>query len=198
MSPDKSEWIEVVQLMRALWPHSEIPDATISAWYEAVSDLPKDQVVVAVTAIGREGREFAPTGGMIRKWVLEARDDAPQWGPVWRAIFKAQAKAPALPDSPDLRADWLTENGFPLAAEFMEHIGWPPAEEWNEDNLESRLRRKWEEWLRDRAEGRILKGLPSVALARLERSNSSTGLHKLTSLTDRRSLEEGETPDTAA
>jgi len=181
MSPAESDWIEVVQLMTALWPHSEITEVTTKAWYEAVSDLPKDQLIVAVTAMAREGREFAPTGGMIRQRVLQLREDAPQWGMVWRWLRKAQMKAPALASDPDLREEYLCVNGHVLAAEFMASIGWPPPEEWTDDNLESRLRRKYEEWCRDRNEGKTLAGLPAAGLARLERGTGS-GLGKLKAL----------------
>jgi hypothetical protein len=187
---DRSEWVEVVKMLTALWPHSEIPDNTLAAWYEAVEDLPMDQVVIAVTAIAREGREFAPTGGMIRQRVLALREDSPQWGDVWRWLRKAQMKAPALTVDPDRRPDFLRDNGQEAAAEFMAKIGWPTGEEWTDPNLESRLRRKWEEWQRDRAEGKTLAGLPAAGLARIEREHGSSGLGKLKALPTLRELEE--------
>lgn len=168
---DESDWIGVVVGIRARWPHADLPDSTIAVWREAVKDLPVEQVMAAIEVIYRDGREFPPNGGQIRKKVMELRDDAPQWGEVWRWVRKAQMKAPAFAGDTDGRDPFLREKGHDLAADFMAHIGWPLPDEWTDDNLESRLRRKWEEWMRDRAEGRNLAGLPSAGLKRLERGD---------------------------
>lgn len=166
----ESEWLRIVEEIRARWPHAELPKATIEAWFSAVADLPADQVAAAVEVYYRDGREFPPHGGQLRQKAAELSADAPQWGEVWRALRKAQMKAPALPAvDPDLRGDHLRERGLVAVAEFIESIGWPEPDEWTEDNLESRLRRKWEEWLSDRKAGATYAGIPSAGLARLER-----------------------------
>lgn len=166
-----SDFVGVAAGMRARWPHAELPESTITVWHTAVADLPLAQIEAAVEVFYREGREFPPNGGQIRQKVIELAADAPQWGEVWRALRKAQMKAPALSVDPDHRADHLRDNGLAAVAEFIESVGWPEADEWTDDNLESRLRRKWEEWLRDRKAGATNQGIPSAGLARLERGD---------------------------
>lgn len=167
----ESEWLRCAAMIRARWPHNDLPDSTIMVWREAVRDLPREQVEAAIEVFYRDGRDHAPNGGQLRQKVAELSVDAPQWGEVWPLLRRAQRKAPALAVDPDERVPYLRSQGHDLIADFIETIGWPEPDEWSDDNLESRLRRKWEEWLRDRLNGKVREGIAPAGLSRLERGD---------------------------
>ena len=70
----KDEWLAIVQEMRARWPHAEIPKATLAVWFMDVQDLDFERVRETLRELGRAGREFPPTGGVLRARSLEALD----------------------------------------------------------------------------------------------------------------------------
>ena len=70
----KDEWLAIVQEMRARWPHAEIPKATLAVWFMDVQDLAFERVRETLRELGRSGREFPPTGGVLRARSLEALD----------------------------------------------------------------------------------------------------------------------------
>lgn len=73
------EWLRVAALMRRLWPHSPIPEATVRAWGESVADLPADAVKAAVDAWHMDGNAWPPTGGQIRSTIAKRSIAAPDW-----------------------------------------------------------------------------------------------------------------------
>lgn len=173
----ESEWLAIGERMQACWPHADLGMSTLEVWFQTVRDLPAEQVSAAVEVFHRDGREFPPNGGQLRQKIAELAFDAPQWGEVWPLIRRAQRKAPALAVDPDERTPYLRQQGHGLVADFIEAVKWPEADEWSDDNLESRLRRKWEEWLRDRLGAAVNRGIPPAGLAKLERGDGPRKLN---------------------
>jgi hypothetical protein len=169
---DRPEWDQIVALIAANWPNNPPPDLTIDKAYMDLQDLPAEQVLAAVETFNRDGESFPPNGGKIRQRVVELQFDAPSWGEIWKHLRRAQMKAPAFREDRDERRPYLEAQGLTLAADFMEAIGWPTPDEWGDDNLESRVRNKWKEWLRDYLGGETYRGIPAGGLARLERGTA--------------------------
>lgn len=169
----RSEWLGIVQRLRASWPHSPLPDETIAVWWEEVEDLPADQVASALRTFIREGREFAPTGGMLRKRVTELALDAPEWG---RALASLERMAD-LPESmvaggarTHPRSDALAASP-PVIQHFVREHGWEQirAGLYGDGSDEARLRDKWRTFVARTERDGTLVGLPAADLRALER-----------------------------
>lgn len=85
----RSEWVDVVKRYRANWPHISVPDVSIAKWYDDLAELPVDQVIAAVEAIYREGREFPPNGAHVLAKVAEFKRSDPDHGEAWRLVTDA-------------------------------------------------------------------------------------------------------------
>lgn len=115
----KAEWIELVRRMRAEWPHASVPDESIATWYEHVADLDAGAAADAIASLARDGREFPPTGGMIRRRVDEMGradlDHGAAYALAMQAATRHGGHATGL--------DWLREQD-PVAALAAERYGW--------------------------------------------------------------------------
>jgi hypothetical protein len=113
----RHEWLKVVQLEQALWPHSKFPDEAMMIQYEFVKDVPFEAAMTAVKALAT--REHAPNAAMIAKQAAELLDgDLPGWDEVRPALMSMLAKGFDANRAPT-QIDW-ERNGFHaiLAAYF--------------------------------------------------------------------------------
>ena len=112
----RSEWIEVLALMRVNWPHVAIDEPVAAKWFRDVEALPGDQVKVAVEALYRDGREFPPNGAQILAKISELSRDDPDHGEAWRLARRASRIA-----DPREAYEWLAQKS-PAAAEAVRQI----------------------------------------------------------------------------
>lgn len=182
----EAEWIEVVKELRAQWPHSEIPKATIAAWYRDVADLPFEQVMAAARTFARDGVEWVPTGGKLRKRVAELVLDAPDWSEVLEQLREIQRapveKVGRLLNPDDLDADVEVEilrprdavvaRTHPMIVAFLLHVGSQVAMgvDANDGGAEARLREKWFAFQRTAERRLSYMGLECADLPALERA----------------------------
>jgi hypothetical protein len=116
------EWIDVVKLMRANWPHAELPEISIRKWHGDLEDLPADQVLAGMETLYRDGRQFPPTGGEIRSRVLELADqNAADWSAGYALAAELRPDLSWL-TYPDKTMAWLVAQD-PIAAETVRRYG---------------------------------------------------------------------------
>lgn len=91
----RDETIKILMIIQAAYPNYKPPDKTVAVnvWAEMLSDIPYDQVSVAVKAyIQTDTSGFAPSIGNIREkvqFIFSEEDDLNEsaaWSIVWRAI----------------------------------------------------------------------------------------------------------------
>lgn len=99
------EWKRVVAEMIARWPHSEVPDSTVAVWFSDVADLEAEHVLIALRSYSRDGREFPPTGGMLRAKVVELQRDDPDHAEAYALVMAAIKRHGEDADA----LDWLRE-----------------------------------------------------------------------------------------
>jgi hypothetical protein len=103
----------------------------------------------------REGKEFAPTAGMILKRTVELQLDPPDWADAARELGKCLAYGERVyrqGEFHDDRAGRLEQ--APLSVrEFVRSVGWRQIEGWESDTAaEAQLRNKWSAFV---ARGRL-------------------------------------------
>jgi len=163
----RPEWIEAVQEIRALWPQVTIGDATIAAWYREVEDLDGDHVRAAIVTWSRDGKEWPPLGGQLRRRVAELSLDIPDWAtvleqlrliqstPATRATGKlVESETGADVAVVDHPREHVVARTHPMIVAFFLHIGSQVVVgvDPNDGNAEARLREKWREF-----EGRAVR-----------------------------------------
>lgn len=91
----RDETIKILMIIQAAYPNYKPPDKTVAVnvWSEMLSDIPYEQVSVAVKAyIQTDTSGFAPSIGNIREkvqFIFSEEDDLNEnaaWAIVWRAI----------------------------------------------------------------------------------------------------------------
>jgi hypothetical protein len=97
------EWDVIVALITANWPHSLPPNESFDKWGEELADLDGDQVYVAVETIARDGRDFPPYAGHIRREVTRLTLDAPDWGDVEATLYRCSGKPTRVFESQEIR-----------------------------------------------------------------------------------------------
>jgi hypothetical protein len=164
----RAEWIGAVQTIRALWPNAEIPDVTIAAWYEEVADIELEHAVAAIRTFARDGAEWPPTGGKIRRRVAELLLDPPDWGEVLEQLrlirrtpaAKATGKLEEIDGHEVAEVVYPREDVIarthPMIVAFFLHLGSQTVLQADptDGNSEARLRDKWREF-RQTAERRL-------------------------------------------
>jgi hypothetical protein len=179
------EWVNVSELIAAIWPHQAPPPESVAAWYPDVDDIEQRDAIAAVRALSRAGREFPPNGGLIRRKAIELAADAPEWSDVWGWVqryvrtgvanpmyFQANYAGRDRPDHPSRKAERLKDRMPPLAARFVEAVGDRQLAEAcdQEGGGEARLREKWHSWERRVEREAGMRGLDS-GLAAIDRVN---------------------------
>lgn len=176
MSPQ--EWREIAKRVIAKWPHQPPPPASLAESFNALSDLDAGQVMAAVESFYRDGREWPPTGGMLRQRVVELQLDAPEWAEALKWL-KRYAQTGTINPAYGSREIYRAKGAGVLAAmparvaEFVEALGdrqlWEASEQ--DGGGEARLREKWLAHSRRQQREGALAGLPDSGLATLERVN---------------------------
>lgn len=180
----RPEWIAAVQELRALWPQAEIPDATIGAWYREVEDLPGEQVRAAIITFSRDGDEWPPSGGKIRKRVAQLALDIPDWGEVLEQLRLIQRTPAAMATGElipqeggaDLAViahprDGVIAHTHPMIVAFFLHLGSQivAGVDPRDGGNEARLREKWFDFQRKAERRMSYLGLESGDLQALKR-----------------------------
>jgi hypothetical protein len=123
----RDETIEILAVIRLLWPHSNLgtnPVEVIGIWHSMLHDTDRRQVELAVREAAANGREHAPPVGVIVKAVAEREEDVPDWDEVEREVRRAlsvyrpsREEARTNPYAPPPPEFW----SHPAIARFMQH-----------------------------------------------------------------------------
>lgn len=182
---EREEWVDVVLRINANWPHQTVPDESLAKWYDDLRELEARDVIAAVEALYRDGREFPPNGGIVRRKAIQLAADAPEWSDVWGWVqryvrtgvanpmyYQANYRGRDRPDHPSRKAERLKDRMPPLAARFIEAVGDRQLAEAcdQEGGGEARLREKWHSWERRVEREAGMRGLDS-GLAAIDRVN---------------------------
>lgn len=115
----RSEWAKLAAVLQARWPNREIPPESIEIYFEDLAEFPARQVNAAITALYRDGREWAPNGAQIRQKVIELGVSLLDHG----AAYELAMKAASTGGGADYGLDWLEERD-PVVAQAAGHYGW--------------------------------------------------------------------------
>lgn len=160
-----AEWDKIVALIAANWPHSLPPEESLSKWATDLADLPGSEVLAAVEALYRDGREFPPNGGQIRgKVAALAAAHIPEPDEAYALAMHA-ASSVGFDDG----LDWLKERQ-PLVAAAAERFPWRAlCREPMADGVRRAQFTKGYQAVRERAErDQRYAGLPAVRPRQLE------------------------------
>jgi len=185
------EWLNIAATIQARWPNVELPVATLQQWGNDLADLPADQVAATVDVLYREGREFAPNAGIVRKRLVELLIDPPEWGEVLeqlRAIdrtpeAKATGEVIEREDGADIGSvvrprDDVLSRTHPMVVAFREHLatsieaGLSP----DDGSSEARLREKWKGFQQVATRRGSFEGIEAAGLPALERATNRPAL----------------------
>lgn len=181
------EWLDIAATIQARWPNVELPVATLEQWGNDLLDLPADQVAATVDVMYREGREFAPNAGLIRKRLVELLLDPPEWGEVLEQLREVERSPPAkatgelIPreDGADIAViahprDDVLSRTHPMVVAFYEHLGSsiPAGVNPADGSGEARLREKWVGFQRVATRRGSFEGIEPAGLPALERVSS--------------------------
>jgi hypothetical protein len=170
----RSEWIEVLAVIRVDWPHAAATaDAVAAKWFRDLEHLPGDQVKVAVEALYRDGREFPPNGAQILGKVVELSDPQAEidHGEAWQFAKRASLM------SDEKGVSWLREN-CPAAAEAVQRLCGSSTLTFmvdDEPTVRAQFRDIYNNLLRARKRDALYAGLPSAGLRSLERGPKKIG-----------------------
>lgn len=171
---NRPEWLEVVQRIRANWPHSEVPDASIAKWYDDLKDHELADVLTAVESLYRDGESFAPNGGQILARLVEFRRDDPDFGEAWALMNEAARRFGFHREhQPTAALAWLDQHS-PSAAEAIARFGldsFAMRQLDNEGTDRAQMRDIYKAVCRERQREGTLAGLPQP--------RSREGLRKL-------------------
>lgn len=165
------EWEEIQVGMLAYWPNRSVSAESFRLWFADLEEFPAEQVGAAIRALGRDGREWIPTGGQIREKVLELREPAMDHSEAYELAMRAAGEGGGFHRG----LEWLEERS-PLAAAAVRQFGW---RDWCFQQLEPGTRRaQFREVFRSVAERQAAReryrGLEAAGLPGLTRS-SETG-----------------------
>lgn len=168
----RQEVIDLVQQMRARWPHSEIPDATIAVLFQDLHEVDREQAMAAMLALYREGREYAPNGAQIRAKLSELERDDPDIGEAWRLVHQANLKWGLHREHGQEKAlQWLESQSVAVAA-AVRRYGADALGSYdlaNEGTVRAQFRDTYRAVVRERQHDAAYAGLPEVGLRRLRR-----------------------------
>lgn len=161
----EQQWQRIVAEMVARWPNSVIPDTTIAVWYSDVSDLEPEPVLTAMRSFSRDGREFPPTGGMLRGRAVELESNDPDHSKAYALAMEAIRKnsdMPGIDCGPNDKAlEWLQERS-PAAAEALRLYGVHSFryEDTSDGTRRAQFRDTYNAVVRARQRDRVYAGLP--------------------------------------
>lgn len=156
----REEWNKIAAYLVAAWPHAEPTDETLDAWFDAVEDLDPQDALTAARAIQRDGREFPPTGGMIRQKAIELATPAADWS---RGYELAMTNPCSYAYNAAEALDWLQARD-PVAARAVSRYGvasWAMGSDMPEASR-AQFRQIYELAAREARDGLAYAGLPAV------------------------------------
>ncbi len=168
----RAEWMETLALMRVNWPHVAAPDGPVAEkGFRDLQHLPGEQVVVAVEALYRDGREFPPNGAQILAKINELSRDDLSAGEAWRLAHRAARIA-----DPDKAQRWLEEQ-CPAAAEAVRQISGPYLSymKADEPTVRAQFRDIYNNVIKAQRRDDLYAGLPNAGLRGLERGPRKLG-----------------------
>ena len=96
---------QVIAVVRALWPHSELggdTDATLGAWHGLLGELPFEAVQASIMRLAKAGREHAPPPGVVARDVaIAAAAPAPGFDEVQAYLSRNTRLLPYAGDDRD-------------------------------------------------------------------------------------------------
>ena len=116
----QDEWDEITVVMLAYWPNREIPSESFDVWFLDLSEFEAEFVESAVRALGRDGREWMPTGGQIRQKILDLRSGTADWSAAYELAMQAATSGGGAEYG---GLSWLRDRD-PVAADVAEAYGW--------------------------------------------------------------------------
>lgn len=173
------EWAPIQRALMRRWPGANWGEwaraGVVDQYLHDLDDLEAGQVAAAVAVLARDGREFPPTAGQIRRRAVELALDAPGWAECKLAIRRAMGFSERAYHGGRFRDERQAriDREHPLIVGFVAHVGWEEAGRVcsGESAAEAQVRVKWEQFVDRHLEGGVLAGLPAAGLARLERAN---------------------------
>jgi hypothetical protein len=171
MSMKRSEWIEAVALMRLNWPHAKVEKPVAEKWFADLQHLSAEQVMVAIEALYRDGREFPPNAAQILGKIIDLSRDQIDHGEAWKLAKRAAIKA-----DPKEAAAWLREQS-PEAAEAVQRLCGSQLAYRHEDEptVRAQFRDIFNNLVQAQRRDDAYAGLPSAGLRGLERGPRRLG-----------------------
>lgn len=118
----EQEWMQQLAILCLRWPQSadKINDQVADLWFLDLSEFEVEKVEAAITAIYRDGREFAPNGAQIRNKIAELGAADGGWDRAYQLAMEA-AQSHGGAEYGGLL--WLREQD-PVAADVAQGYGW--------------------------------------------------------------------------
>jgi hypothetical protein len=118
-----SEWLEVVAVMRAFWPHAPISPEAATVQHQLVCGTDRHAAEQAIKLVALEGRQHPPNSGEIAARAAELGADAiPSWSQALGAIRDTARRHAS--SQPRAAAIDLDKHGQTLVAAFVRERGW--------------------------------------------------------------------------
>lgn len=179
----EQEWLQQLAILCLRWPQSadKINDQVADLWFLDLSEFESEQVEAAITAIYRDGREFAPNGAQIRNKLLELRTDDLGWD---RAYQLAMEAATSHGGAEYGGLTWLRDQD-PVAADVADAYGWRDfclSDSTADGTRRAHFRQMYELRAGKAAERERYRGLPSAGLKVIEGANKPTRFGDLVQL----------------
>lgn len=118
----EQEWMKQLAILCLWWPQSadKINDQVADLWFLDLSEFESEKVEAAITAIYRDGREFAPNGAQIRNKIIELQASDEGWGHAYELAMDAAMHHGGAEYG---GMSWL-EGQDPLVAKVASIYGW--------------------------------------------------------------------------
>lgn len=179
-----SDWLEIAARINDLWPHQRLPPNAIAAAFTVLEDLAAEQVAAAVEVLARDGREFPPPAGVIRRRVVELGESGIVWAEVWNEI-KRRISSHGYYQIPSPEV-WSTVE----VADLVRLIGWEHICTTTdpESVVEAQCREKFEQLRARNRQDAAVAGMPSAGLRRLNEAGLRPVSEALAKVAERRAL----------
>ena len=179
----EQEWLQQLAILCLRWPQSadKINDQVADLWFLDLSEFEAEQVEAAITAIYRDGREFAPNGAQIRNKLLELRIGDRSWTQAYDLAMTAARSHGGFEYG---GLTWLKSQDQ-LAARVAEAYGWEDfcrSESTADGTRRAQFRDMFTELAASAERHDRYRGLPNAGLKVLEEANGPRRLGDLVQL----------------
>lgn len=198
MSLNDADAAVINKALMALWPSADLGETdAVNAYYKELHEFDRAEVLAAIRALARDGREFVPPPGLVRRRLLELGLDAPDWATVkhhfierrrsvgkWECPYAVcDGSSYVLAEDGDAhpcrchaerieRSRGFTRTLHPLVREFIEVV---PINEiemtFESTTAEAQVRTKWERFIDSRLTDSTLVGIDAPNVRRIARAN---------------------------